>query len=214
MSLPQFGIPSWIAKCLPNCNCSKVMCKSAVIMTAVACCAYRRSWKGRVNEGQAKQASSTPASLSARLPEDALSIPAMSFESISSTLAVSPPSTAWLLPEQPTASTCCHDKLDTSFAESGAASVISQVQVAPAETCASKCLTHSSGCGWDLLQFQTCTCVCRPCCILFSCGQCMLHEGVILSGLAALDSSSYTGTHVMPQRRCFSSRYRAPTSLR
>ena len=59
-------------------------------------------------------------------------IPAMPLEGISGTPVASPPSTAWLLPEQPTSSTCCHDKLDTSIVGCGAASVISQVRIAPA----------------------------------------------------------------------------------
>ena len=108
----------------------QVMCKGAHNITAVA--SYRRSWKGWLNEAQSKQVSSIPASLSARLPEVAPSIPAMSLEGISVTPDLSPHSTAWLLPEQPTSPTCCHDKLETSIVGSGAASVISQVRLAPA----------------------------------------------------------------------------------
>ena len=105
---------------------------SANNVIAMVCYGHRRSWKGWVNEGQPKQASSMPASLSARLPEGAPSIPTLCLEGMSGTPAVSPPSTAWLLPEQPTSSTCCHDKLDNSIVGSGAAPVISQLCIAPA----------------------------------------------------------------------------------
>ena len=176
------------------------MCKGAHNVTAVACRACRRSWKGWLNEGQPKQASSIPASLSARLPEDAPNIPAMSLEGHSGMPVLSPPSTAWLLPEQPTSSTCCHDKLETSIVGSGAASVTSQVCIVPAaaEDLCKQLPTQSFCCGRNL-QFleQIFTYAPRPCCILSSCSQDMLSMKVSLRvGLphvasgAPLDSSA------------------------